>query len=683
MAQVFALAWIGLAGASPAGAQMAAFTYQSLAIPTRDGQVLAADRWTTGASSGGDLRAKPVILIQTPYNRKLYRTGNIPGFAGGAVFPANTNYHYVIVDWRGFFDSQPAATPGYNRGLDGYDCVEWIAAQPWSDGRVGTWGSSALGQIQYLTAFERPPHLVCCTIQVRFFQTGYADYYYGGDYRKEQTESIARLGLTDSSLILSHPTRDLFWRTIETTSDTPEDVAVPILMVGGWFDHSPDAILRSFASLQTRSAAAVRNQHRLIQGPWTHGGLGQSQQGVLQFPSATNLFETEILFWDHHLRQQTNNAWAQQPVVQFYQMGENAWIEDPAQAGPKTWAAVPRISRSLYLRAGGLLSPAPPDAGEGSDQFDYDPNNPTPSFGGARFAVFDPSVLDGPLDLATNIETRRDVLVYSTAVLTNDLRLNATNLVLILSASSDRTDTDFAVRLTDVHPDGRSIVLVQGIRRARFRDSFSTEQLMTPNTIYTIPVTLQNLAHTFRRGHRLRLVISSANYPMYDRNLNDGGPMYTTNGTPLVARNRIVHEAANASRLDFQILPDDLDQDGLPDVWEADYFGHLRRDGTDDWDGDGASDRDEFGAGTNPLEANSVLRMEVIAATDPSEIAVSWPSVSNRVYDLLVSTNGLNDRYSPLATDLPATPPRNVYVLPSSLATQRRTTTFLRLQARP
>lgn len=652
--------WLGLLLTVAAGiAQSDALTYTAITIPMRDSNNLAADLWYSPPAP----TAKPVILIQTPYNRKLYRLGIIPGYAGGSLFPVNTNYNYVIVDWRGFYGSAGAAMPGYNRGLDGYDCTEWIAAQPWSNGRVGTWGSSALGLIQFQTAFQHPPHLVCCNIQVRYFQTRYDDYYYGGDYRKEQTESIASLGLIDPSLILTHPDYDTYWKTVEAVTDTPEKMAVPALLVGGWFDHTPDTVLQAFAELQTRSDTAVRSQHRLIFGPWTHSGVGEMAQGVLDFSNTTNLFATEIQFWDYQLRGLTNNGWADQPVVQFYQGGENIWVDNRSWSGGATWTDTPRTARTLYFHAGGQLTTDPPTNPETADGFAYDPNDPTPSFGGARFTPLDPTTPDGPQDESTNIETRADVLVYSTPVLTNDLRLNATNLLVTLYAASDRTDTDFAVRLTDVDPAGHSLILVQGIRRARFRDSLSTESLLTPGVVYAFPVQIQNLAWTFRAGHRLRLVVSSADYPMYDRNLNDGGPMYT-NGTPLVAHNSIYHDSLHLSRLDFQALPEDLDGDGLPDTWEADNFGTLLRDGSGDADGDGCSDREEYLAGTQPTNAASLLRIENVSLLTPTNLVVTWQSVSNRYYDLLAATGNLTNVFVPVATHLAPTPPHNTFQLP-------------------
>lgn len=664
--------------AGAAWGQPSGFIYNSITIPMRDSNVLAADLWFTPPAPA----AKPVILIQTPYNRKNYRLGNNPNYAGGSLFPVNTNfstnYNFVIVDWRGFYGSSGAAVPGYNRGLDGYDCVEWIAAQPWSNGRVGTYGASALGLIQYQTAFQHPPHLDCCNIQVMFFQTRYDSYYYGGDLRLEEMESTAGLGLVNSNTILAHPDYDNYWQTVEALTDTPQQLAVPNLLVGGWFDHTPNSVLQAYAELQTNCAPAALGKQWFIFGPWTHGGVGDAQQGILSFPNTTNLDALEISYWDYELRDQTNNVWAGQPFVQFFQPGENIWVDNRSWPGTNTWAAVTRMPQTLYFHAGGQLSATPPGVSETPDSYSYDPSNPTPTFGGARFTPSDPTIPDGPQDESTNIETRADVVIYSTDVLTNDLRLNSTNLLVTLYAASDRTDTDFAVRLTDVYPNGSSIILVQGICRARFRNSLSTEQLMTPGVVYQIPVLIQNLAWTFRIGHRLRLVVSSADYPMYALNLNNGGPMYT-NGTPLVAHNTIYHDAAHPSHLDFQILPADLDGDGMADVWEADNFGTLLRDGTGDFDGDGFSDLDEYLAGTQPTNAASLLRFESISKLSPTDLALTWQSVSNRHYNMLAATGSLTAAFSPVATNLPPTPPLNTY----HLAPPSATAMFYRVSAQP
>ena len=532
LAGILLLASLSLAAADPS------LTWTALSIPTRDGKTLAADLYYADTAP----QSKPVILIQTPYNKNYYRTGD-PSGLGGKKFPTDAHYNYVVVDWRGFFGSTGADVPGYDRGLDGFDCVEWIAAQPWCDGKVGTWGSSALGVIQYLTARRHPPHLACITPQVKDFQTLYENYYYGGDYRKEHVESLERLGFFSASAILAHPTLDAAWRTAAANSAMAADIGVPALVVGGWYDHFPTDVLRSFEDLRTGSAPAVRGQHRLILGPWLHTGVGESQQGVLEYPDATDLYSTEIRFWDYTLRG-VPNGWDQEPVVTYYQMGENAWRTAPS------WAGIPRIEKSLYLQPGGGLSEALPPGGSLPDSFLYDPDDPTPALGGSRFDPFDPSVLTGPQDLSQAIETRPDVRVYTTPVLEQDLRVNGA-LRVELFVSSNRTDTDFCVRLTDVYPDGRSLIMTQGIRRMRFRNSPSTEEFMTPGQIYPVTVDLQDLALTFLSGHKLRVDVCSADYPHFDKNRNDGGPMYTV-GPSYSALNAVYHDAIRPSRIVFQ-----------------------------------------------------------------------------------------------------------------------------------
>lgn len=558
---------VGLAAAVLAGSAGPAIglSYQPVTIPVRDGHVLAADVYFEGILG----QPKPVILIQTPYNKNYYRAAvYIPPEAGGSPFPISLEYNYVILDWRGFYGSADAAVAGYDRGLDGYDAVEWIAAQPWCDGRIGTWGHSALGYIQFQTASHRPPHLVCAAPFVKDFLTTYSDYYYGGDYRKEHVESMARLGLASPDLVLAHPRQDPFWLMAEAQSDLAADIAVPMFMATGWFDHFPDDVISAFESLRANSDPAVRPAHRLVVGPWTHSGTGQSQQGELEFPDAAGILdELTLRFWDHYLRGD-DNGWDDEPVVLYYQMGESAW----RTAG--SWSGIVREEFDLYLQPAGELAESPPPAGVAPDTFLYDPADPTPALGGSRFNPFDPTVLTGPVDIRY-VEARSDVRVYSTPALERGLRLNGP-VEVRLWVSSDRPDTDFAVRLTDVYPDGRSMIITQGIRRMRFRDSYATEILMAPGQVYTVTVPLQNLALTLPAGHRLRIVVSSADYPHFDRNRNDGGEMYV-DGPLLVAANSVYHDASHPSVLVLHVPSRfDIDGDGAasaPDLlWLADFL---------------------------------------------------------------------------------------------------------------
>lgn len=517
----------------------AALTWTAQSIPVRDGRSLAADLYFAGSAP----TAKPVILIQTPYDKGHYRDNTVPGPAGGASFPKSASYNVVVVDWRGFYGSADAAVAGYDRGLDGYDCVEWIARQPWCNGKVGTWGSSALGAIQWQTARHQPPHLVCCTVQVRGIATRYEQYYCGGAWRREHVQSMALLGLVDLENVLAHPAKDALWQAAEAASDYTADIRVPVLVVGGWYDHFPMDVLDAFEGLRTRGAADLRSRHKLVMGPWTHSGVGQSVQGVFTYPDATGIQDTTLQFWDAALRG-VANGWEAKPPVSYYQMGENRWLF------ADSWTGLVRQERSLYLHPGGLLQPFAPPAGAAPESFRYDPADPTPALGGSRFNPFNPLLLEGPQDLGQVIEPRADVRVYSTPLLDQDLVLNG-SLALDLWVASDRTDTDFSVRLTDVQPDGRSIILTQGIRRLRFRESLTREVLAVPGQAYPLTIDLPDLAYTFLKGHRLRLVVASADHPHFDRNRNDGGPMYVP-GPFLPAQNTVFQDAGRPSRFRFQ-----------------------------------------------------------------------------------------------------------------------------------
>ncbi|MFH0879495.1 MAG: CocE/NonD family hydrolase [Lentisphaerota bacterium] len=625
--------------------------YQEMAIPVRDTNVLAADLWYEPPTP----MSKPVILIQTPYDRTKYRSNDVPGQAGPS-FPVSSNYNYVIVDWRGFYGSTNAGKLFYNRGLDGYDCCEWIATQAWCNGVIGTWGSSALGYIQYQTAEQHPPHLYCCAIQVKDFQNTYSQFYYGGDYRKEHVESVDRLGLSDTNLVLNHPLHDAYWSMVERSTDIAATMAVPVLVVSGWFDHFPDEVLRSYDDLRRESEPSVRDRHRLIFGPWLHSGTGEAEQGAFTYANATHLAAQTIQFWDYYLRSQTNNEWATQPDVSYYQMGDDVWYE------VASWTGMVRTARTLYLRTDGVLSGEAPPAGESPSTYVYDPTDPTPAFGGSRFNPFNPFLLLGPQNETWLELLRTDRVVYSTAVLTNDLRING-SVAVRLFISSSAPDTDFCVRLTDVDELDRSYIMTQGIRRGRFRESYTNESFWTPGEMVPVVVELQHIALTFKAGHRLRIMVCSADYPHFDLNRNDGGILYKTNSPLIVATNTIWQDAGHPSRIEFSVLVDDQDADGLPDAWEMNTLGSIRFTGAADVDGDGMANGDEYIAGTDPSNAASFFQCLENSGGDFPMIGkiLSWPSATGRTYAVEYSTNVLQGFDAVLAPHLVATPPLNVY----------------------
>lgn len=524
----------------------AAQQFREVAIPTRitnpAKKFLLADLYISDSTV-----RKPVILIQTPYNKALYRLalGKVGAESGAGIPYDSANYNYVTVDWRGFYANKDVDSTLYSRGLDGYDIVEWIAEQPWSNGKIGTWGGSALGQIQFQTAAQQPPHLVCAAPFIKDFKTKYNDFYYGGDYRKEHVQSLVKLGFTTEQLILTHPTQDSYWKLAENLTDMADKIAVPLFMCSGWFDHFPDDVLRAFDDVRTNSAAAVRQKHKLLFGPWLHTSVGISTQGILDFPNAAGIpIEMGMKFFDYYLRGE-KNGWDAEPVVRYYQMGENAWHTGT------DWQSAAKGKATLYFHEQKKLSfepppitfqPIPPDT------LRADPRNPVPTIGGSRFNPFDKTIATGPQDIA-GILARTDILSYSTEPLTNEITINGTSEVKFHFVCN-RKDADISVRLCDIFPDGKWVILTQGIKRLRLRNSLSTEQLLTPGAQDSAIVELSDLAMTFQKGHRIGLVISGSNYPMFDINPNTGDKLYSA-GDTLTAETYISLNSGGATAFTF------------------------------------------------------------------------------------------------------------------------------------
>lgn len=521
--------------------------YTEVNIPTRvtdaAKKYLKADVYANDSTT-----PKPVILIQTPYNKLLYRLSldNNGNNSGASVPYDSAKYNYVIVDWRGFYANKDAAMTQYNRGLDGYDIVEWIATQKWCNGKIGTWGGSALGMIQFQTAAQKPPHLVCAAPFIKDFQTKYTDYYYGGDFRKEHVESLEKLGFITTNAILALPIYNTTWRAVEEQSDMADQIRVPMFVCSGWFDHYPNDVLRAFNDLRTKSDLAVRNKHKLLFGPWEHSNIGRSKQGVLEFPEAESIpVQWGMEFFNYYLRDE-ENAWEAKPTVRYFQMGENQWHTTDS------WQSVGTKKVALYLREQQRLSLNPPPitgVAIPPDSLYTDPKKPVPTIGGSRFSPFDRSVLTGPQEVQS-LRERSDVLAYATEELSADVAMKGA-VELKVYFSCNRRDADISVRLCDVYPDGRWIILGQGIQRLRFRNSLTSPQLLKPDNYDSARVTLQDIAMTFSKGHRIGILLSGSNYPMFELNLHNGGDMYKA-GDTLSAITSILHDYASPSALYFE-----------------------------------------------------------------------------------------------------------------------------------
>jgi len=506
-------------------------------IPMRDGKKLACDVHLPDTSGG---QKYPTILIQTPYDRTLYQhilPMGIPDID-------SSHYAIVAVDWRGKHGSIGAWIPQINLGEDGYDCVEWIAQQSWSDGKVGTWGASALGRVQYSTAKENPPHLVCCAPLVAASQYKYKEYYSGGVLRTEYVQQLDSLGFGLGAAVYAHPIHDWFWNYCDTAYMYPEKIYVPMFLIGGWYDHNIDVMFEVFDSLRLYSPLNVRNKHRMLFGPWTHVGLGGYQQGQLLYPQAAGWSDSLALrFFDYYLRN-IPNGWDTTQFIKFFQMGQDTWHNSAS------WPPSGTTSYKLYF-SNGMLTTQLPQATSDSCNIVYDPKDPSPTIGGPTLRH---DLEQGPYDQAPLVESRNDIQIFSSATLVSDVVMKG-KATVHLFVRTNRKDTDFSIRLTDVYPDGRSMILSDGIKRLRFRKGYTAIDTLvaSPDSIYHITIDLPDLANTFLTGHEIRVDLTSSNYPRFDCNLNNGGVMYAA-GDTLIATNTIYTNNIYASYIELPLI---------------------------------------------------------------------------------------------------------------------------------
>ena len=498
-------------------------------IPMGDGKKLAADIYIPNTITQG-----PVILIQTPYNRLHFHL-SLPLQIGLNI--NSSNYIFVIVDWRGFYGSAAASYLGNpSIGQDGYDCVEWIAQQSWSNGVIGTWGASALGRVQFQTAKLNPPHLTCICPLVAGPQYDYTEYYPHGDIRTEYVVQLDALGFGLSPILLAHQVHDAAWTFAESANFYPDSIKVPCYMIGGWYDHTVEFMLPFFNAIRTQSPVNVRNEHRLLMGPWTHKGIGGPAQGELTYGNAAPWADSlTLLFFDYHLRG-IANGWNATPFVQYYQMGDDTWQSNAA------WPPAGPTPVNFYFHQSGILNNAVPLNSSGSVNYNYNPNDPSPTVGGPTLEL---DLGEGPYNQVDSVESRNDILIFTTDSLTQDAVMIG-NSVVHLKVSSDKTDTDFDIRLTDVYHDGRSMLVNDGVMRMRFRNGNTANDTaaIIPGTIYNCDIKLPNTAITFLAGHKIRVDITSSNYPRFNRNMNTGGALYPGNNldtlvNPVIASNTV------------------------------------------------------------------------------------------------------------------------------------------------
>jgi putative CocE/NonD family hydrolase len=475
-------------------------------VPMSDGVHLATDVWLPPGDGPW-----PVALARTPYNKD-----GIPGqglVAKGIAL--------VSQDVRGRFASEGEARPfladGWGQRQDGLDTARWIADQSWCNGKIATFGGSALGITQYLLAGTDPPGLVACYPVVPCPSLYHGAFFEGGVFRQSMVEGWFKLAKwPDYAMedLLQHPIYDSLWQTVDLTTRAAR-VKVPMVHVGGWHDIFTQGTLEAFVALQTRGGPGAKGRQHLVMGPWAHG-IKQAKVGQLTYPDSARWPEgaPDEPAWLEAFLLGDGSAMDKLPAVWYYVMGAVGEAGAPGNVW-RTADSWPPASRqtTLYLAPEGRLTAAPPPATKLA--YTYDPANPVPTIGGRELVL--PA---GSFD-QREVETRPDVLVFSTEPLAEPLEVTGPVTMRLFAASSAR-DTDFTAKLTDVYPDGRSMLVADGILRARFRYSFAREILMQPGQVYRFDISLGSTSLILNQGHRLRIAVSSSNAPRYEPNPNTG-----------------------------------------------------------------------------------------------------------------------------------------------------------------
>jgi len=567
----------------------------------RDGMTLYADVYRPDAPG-----RFPVILMRTPYGKAGMPANNMALRHAERFVP----YGYILImqDTRARFTSEGDwYYPLTHEALDGYDTVEWAAALPWSDGNVGTAGQSYLCADQYLTAPTRPPHL-----RAMFAVSAPSDwhecwvYHTGGvlDFgwlipyclmmtpnqleRKGTSRSLETIKnyYPDPALMNFGPLKDEhhshlpIYDWVERLKDSvpyikdyldhPEDgpywwylnvrrkaheVSVPIYHVASWYDGFLEGGLNYFSSIRKYGLTPeARSGQRLLIGPWPHlypYDEPTSAAGELDFGPEAMIRTNDIQqrWFDYWLKGIDTGIHDEAPV-QVFVMGENTWREESEWPLARTKYEpfyLHSAGRANTLSGDGTLSRVKPDT-EKTDSFTYDPGNPVPTRGGSMLGP----VPIGPYD-QRGIEARQDVLVYSSESFTEEMEVTGP-LIVKLFASSTATDTDFTAKLVDVWPNGYAQNLQDGIIRARYRLSKTHPTLITPGEVYEYTIDLWATSHIVKPGHRLRVEISSSNFPHYDRNLNTGGPLFKEKDFKR-ATQTIFHDAARPSHIILPVIP--------------------------------------------------------------------------------------------------------------------------------
>ena len=546
--------------------------------PMRDGVNLSSDIYLPPGKG-----PFPTLLCRTIYGKQsgevctdlAYLQEWVPRFLEGG-------YAAVMQDCRGRYESGGGFAPYIYEAADGADTLAWLADQPWCDGNIGMFGQSYVAFTQLQAALSGHPALAGImpvgnqednfgyflmdggVLQLQNFVWGinsgrrtmnctsfeYLDVeaLYRHMPLREAVTGIFRPAYWK---FLDHPTFDESWQAYGLKGKYGM-IEAPACFVTGWYDNLSREVMKTYTGLsQGGGSAAARGLTRIIVGPWAHdldradrnGDIDLGPGGCFDLPGL------HLDWYDRRLKG-IDNGMDDRPPVRIYVMGDAVWRDE------NEWPLARTEYRPLYLRSGGGARTADgdgglsfdPPGGEPADRFVYDPADPVPTLGGCDV------ILDnaGPRDRA-RLQQRADILVFTGAPLEQDMEVTGP-VTMTLYASSSAPDTDFTAVLCDVHPDGRSIIVCEGIRRARYRDSVTEPSLMTPGVPYEFTIDMWQTSQVFKAGHRFRVEVSSSNFPRFDRNTNMGGELWNeTEMRP--ARQTVFHDRERPSHVLLPVIP--------------------------------------------------------------------------------------------------------------------------------
>lgn len=485
--------------------------HKTLSIPMRDGVELATDLYYPENTE----LPLPCILLRTPVERDRYKDRYAHMAHLGYVIAVQSLRSHSHADQY----PEPYLQDAWGPLQDGHDTIEYLAESEYTNGKIGTFGASAMGIVQLLTAPSRPPHLKCQFIQVATPSLYHHAAYVGGKLCKHQIESwFSHVAPKAYEKMLEHKEYGPYWEQIDVTKKVAE-ITVPGLHYGGWYDIFSQGTLDAYFLLQTEGGEGARGYQKLVMGPWTHWGSHPETFGEFAYPEALASFEEAecIQNWfDYHLKDK-KDALSKMPNVLYYTMGPldgsyssgNCWKEAqewPPHSGQKAY----------YFTKAAELSSKMPIFSQKNYSYAYNTESPVPTIGGRNLYLE-----SGPFNQASN-EKRSDVLTFTSPALIKDTEITG-RIYSKVFVSSTAPSTDVAITLTDVYPDGSSVIIAEGIQTVEINE----------NQVAEVEVDLWSTSQVFAKGHRIRVNIAASNYPHFEKNpLSSDNTLYVGSKYP-------------------------------------------------------------------------------------------------------------------------------------------------------